>query len=166
MLNLSELTEPALIDTDLGGTERQSVLQALASLVARQGEVHDPVLLVDRLAKRESLGSTGIGHGIAVPHCRMAGLSRVVLAIGICRQAIAFDALDGAPVRMFFLVISPEESPAAHLRCLAAIAHWVRDAKRREELFAISDPEALFRQLPGSSHRAARILPWTKRSSK
>lgn len=150
MLNLSELTEPALIDTDLAGTDRNGVLQALADLVARRAIIDDPSLLIERLTKRETLGSTGIGHGIAVPHCRMAGLEKVVLAIGICRQAIAFEALDGAPVRMFFLVISPEESPAAHLRCLAAIAHWVKDAARREELFMITAPEELFHQLPGS----------------
>ena len=156
MLNLSELTEAALIDTDLAGAERNSVLQALADLVARQGVIDDRELLVERLAKRESLGSTGIGHGIAVPHCRLPGLGRVVLAIGICRQAIPFEALDGAPVRMFFLVISPEESPAAHLRCLAAIAHWVKDGKRREELFTVTDPDELFRRLPGATAEAGQ----------
>jgi len=149
-MDLARMTVPALIDTDLKASERHGILRALAELVVRHGDVQDAALLVKRLEQREALGSTGIGHGIAVPHCRMAGLDEVVLAIGISRTPIAFEAIDGAPARLFFLVISPEAKPAAHVQCLAAISGWLKGFAQVDELLTIRDPEALFRRLPGA----------------
>ena len=76
--------------------------------------------------EREELGSTGIGSGVAIPHCKVERLEEVIVAIGILDEAIEFGASDGLPVRLLFLVLSPESSPAAHLKSLAAISRWVQ----------------------------------------
>ena len=121
-MHLATLTRPELIFPDLGsaGRSEQNVLDELAARVAAAGAVPDARELSARLAEREALGSTGVGGGVAIPHCKLNGLSRAILAIGIAPEGIEFRAVDALPVRLFFLVVSPSQSPAEHLQVLAA----------------------------------------------
>lgn len=154
-MDLADLTAPALIDTALAGGDRHSVLRSLAELLGRSGRVGNVEALHERLEQREAIGSTGIGHGIAVPHCKMARLDQVVLAIGVTAKPIPYAAIDGAPVRLFFAVVSPEGEPAAHLRCLAEISRWAKDAERVGALLRATTPGALYALLPGAVPEAA-----------
>lgn len=158
-MDLADLTSPALIDTALEGSDRNSVLRSLAVLVAKTGGVGEIEVLVERLKQREDIGSTGIGHGIAVPHCKVAKLEQVVMAIGVVQKAVAFDAIDGQPVRLFFAVVSPQERPAAHLQCLAAISRWAKDRERVADLLAAPTSEVLYALLPRSATVAERAVP-------
>lgn len=120
------------------------MLRALADEMAKAGVVPDSDLTYRRLVEREELGSTAIGSGVAIPHCKMENLRRVEVAIGLSREGVEFESEDGKPVQLFFLVISPADSPAAHLRSLAAISKWVKADRHVERLLALDEPEDIW----------------------
>lgn len=143
-MNLGSLTDPQLIYPDLPGETAEGVLHAFAVRVAARGLVDDAGALESRLLEREQLGSTGIGAGVAVPHCKMRGLDRAVVAVGLKRRAVDFAAVDGEPVRLFFLVVSPDDAPAAHLQVLAAISRWVKADRHVDHILGLSDRQQIY----------------------
>lgn len=124
----------ALLDEDLvlprlKARDRAGVLREMsAKLEARHAPDLDASLL-DKLLKREELGTTAIGKGVAVPHCRARGLKAPALLLGLSPDGVAFEAVDGKPSHVFFLLVSPEDNPGAGLRLLAAIAGLVRRSR-------------------------------------
>lgn len=149
---LGELTRPDLIFTDLPATDRQEALRALAGRVAERELVTSGEDLFQKLWEREQLGSTGIGSGIAIPHCKLAGLKRGIVAVGLIgpgagpegEGGVDFGAADGKPVQVLFLVVSPSNSPAEHLQILAAISRWVRADGHAQKILALRDPAAVY----------------------
>lgn len=139
-MSLDELTRVDLIFPEVPGLDSHTVLRALADRIAAKGLVDDPDTLYRGLCEREELGSTGVGSGVAIPHCKMEDLDEVVLAVGITRRAIDFGAVDGKPVRLFFVVVSPADRPASHLQTLAAISRWVKAGHHIEQIAHSSDP--------------------------
>lgn len=143
-MRLGELTRPDLIFPDLPATDRAEVLRALAGRVAEQGLVKNGEDLFQKLWEREQLGSTGIGGGIAIPHCKLPGLAHGVVAVGLVPAGVDFGAADGKPVQVLFLVVSPSGSPAEHLQILAALSRWVRAEGHAEKILALRDPAAVY----------------------
>ncbi len=143
-MRLGSLTRPELIFPDLPATDRPGVLRAFADRVATQGLVGDAAELYQKLWEREQLGSTGVGSGIAIPHCKLKGLRQGVVAIGMVPAGVDFEAADRQPVKVFFLVISPSESPAEHLQVLAAISRWVKADRHAEKILALHDPQEVY----------------------
>ncbi|HEX5718089.1 MAG TPA: PTS sugar transporter subunit IIA [Thermoanaerobaculia bacterium] len=141
-LRLASLTRPELIFPDLPGEDRDAVLRELAGRIAKAGVVRDPDDLFQKLWEREQLGSTGIGSGIAIPHCKLPGLSHGIVAIGLAPGGVDFGAADGQPVRLLFLVLSPSASPGEHLQVLATISRWVK-AGRAERILELREPTAV-----------------------
>lgn len=141
---LGELTRPDLIFPDLPATDRAETLRALAGRVAEQGRVQNGEDLFQKLWEREQLGSTGIGSGIAIPHCKLPGLAHGIVAVGLVPGGVDFGAADGRPVQVLFLVVSPSGSPAEHLQILAAISRWVRGTGHAEKILALRDPAAVY----------------------
>ena len=107
-MELAGLTDPHLVFADLLCIDRSTLLRELADRIVRTGSFDNADDLYQKLWEREQLGSTGIGDGVAVPHCKMPGLDRVVVAVARLRRGIEFEAVDQKPVRLFFLVVSPE----------------------------------------------------------
>lgn len=142
-INLGELVDPELIFPDLQAFDSSTVLRALAERVADRGPVEDADELYRKLWEREQVGSTGIGHGVAVPHCKLEGLHQVLVAVAHVAKPIDFGAVDEKPVRLFFLVVSPESNPAAHLRCLQAISTWLKQSDKAERILELDDPETI-----------------------
>jgi mannitol/fructose-specific phosphotransferase system IIA component (Ntr-type) len=143
-MRLSSLIRADLIFVDLPGADGPTVLRAFAERVVERGRVGDADLLYHRLLEREKLGSTALGHGVAVPHCKIDGLRDVVVAVGLFQKGIDFEASDGEPVRLLFLVVSPSASPAAHLQSLAAISRWVKGEHHVERILELTEPQAIF----------------------
>ncbi|HEV7519284.1 MAG TPA: PTS sugar transporter subunit IIA [Thermoanaerobaculia bacterium] len=150
-MRLGSLTRPDLIFLGLPATDRKTVLHALAGRVAERGLVTDPQELYSRLWEREQLGSTAVGAGVAIPHCKLAGLARGIVALGVTAAGVDFAAVDGRPVRLFFLVVSPVGSPGEHLQALAAISRWVKADGHVARLLALSDREAIYNLLEEGS---------------
>ncbi len=90
--------------------------------------------ITEKILQREQLGSTAIGEGIAVPHCRLEGMSNVIGAIVLLSEGIEFNSPDGKPVDIFFFIISPIDKPAIHLETIKAIAEWARDKDKIAKL--------------------------------
>ncbi len=148
-MGLGALTRPDLIFPDLPATDAPGVLRALAERIARQGLVRNGEELFQKLWEREQLGSTGIGQGVAIPHCKLKGLPRGVVAVGLVPAGVDFGAVDGQPVKVFFLVVSSAESPAEHLQVLATLSRWIRVEGHAARLLALHDPGAVYDLLRG-----------------
>jgi len=133
-MQLRQLVDPDLVFIDLPATSREAVLRALAARLKAHGAVADADDLYDKLVEREGLGSTAIGRGVAIPHCKLADLERVVVAVGVAPQGVPLETPDHEPVRLFFLVVSPEGAPAEHLQSLAAISKWLKDPRNLERV--------------------------------
>jgi PTS system nitrogen regulatory IIA component len=124
-----------------GGTKRQ-VLSAAADAAARLFDLETQTVL-DALLEREAAGSTGVGYGVAVPHARMPGLDRPRAMFIRLEAPVAFEALDGQPVDLLFVLLSPEDSGVDHLRALARISRLMRQAELRAQLRLARSPEAI-----------------------
>lgn len=143
-MRLGSLTRPELIIPDLPAADRAEVLRVFAERLASRGLVSSGAELFQRLWEREQLGSTGIGSGIAIPHCKLQGLSHGIVAVGLVPEGVDFGAADGRPVKVLFLVISPIGSPAEHLQVLAAISRWVRANRHAEQILAVREPAQVY----------------------
>jgi len=143
-VRLGSLTRPELIFADLPAADRQEVLRAFAGRIAGLGLVKSGEELFQRLWEREQLGSTGIGAGIAIPHCKLQGLAHGIVAVGLVPGGVDFGAADGRPVRVLFLVVSPSGAPAEHLQILAAISRWVRAGRHAERILALRQPAEVY----------------------
>ncbi len=143
-MRLGSLTRPELIFPDLPAAERSEVLHVFADRIAAQGLVKNGAELYQRLWEREQLGSTGIGAGVAIPHCKLQGLAHGIVAVGMVPEGVDFGAPDGRPVEVLFLVVSPSVSPAEHLQVLAAISRWLRADHHTERLLRLRDPGEVY----------------------
>src|SRR5512143_1799879 len=121
----------SLLDTDrilpaLASRTRDDALREMAEHVAAKSEVGPAGDLLGKLLEREKLGTTAIGAGVAIPHCKVDGLRKPVLSLGLSQEGIPFASVDGEPAHAIFLVVSPQERPDVSLRVLALIAKLVR----------------------------------------
>lgn len=128
-MKLHALLDEDLILSRLQARDRAGVLREMAGVLSshRAGEIDADLL--DKLLKREELGTTAIGNGVAVPHCRAKGIKSPALLLGLSREGVAFEAVDGKLSHVFFLLVSPEDNPGSGLRLLAAIAALTRTSK-------------------------------------
>ncbi len=118
--------DPRLVFSRIPASTREEALEAIAARMAATGSVREPGELVRCLLDRERLGCTGLGGGIAIPHCKLRDLDRVVLAVATTEAPIDFGAADGQPVDLIFLVASPPDAAAAHLQTLARVSRLLR----------------------------------------
>lgn len=135
---LSDLISPATINLDLKGADREAVLEELVGQIpAIRNEPEARATLLHALHEREQLHSTGIGDGIALPHARNALVGLVdepVIVFGRSSQGVPYAAIDGAPARLFFLLVAP--TVTQHLSVLARISRLLRDPKVRHDLLS------------------------------
>jgi PTS system nitrogen regulatory IIA component len=135
------LTEE-LVVPQLRSTTKAEVLRELAEHLA----AHYPQIQVDRLVTvlldRERLGTTAIGEGIAIPHGKLSGLKGVVAVFGRSLPGIDCHSLDGAPTKLFFLLVAPEDSAGIHLKALARVSRLLKDKAFRERLLLRSSQAA------------------------
>lgn len=137
-----------------GLVSKQTILEALADRFASvYGADREQVL--ESLAEREALGSTGFGRGVAIPHARITDLRRPVATLLRLEEPVDFAAADGMPVELVFGLLSPANAGASHLQALAAISRIVRDDATHRALLETSDGEALFALLTNHLDRDA-----------
>jgi PTS system nitrogen regulatory IIA component len=132
---------------DLAATGKDALLTELATALAAAEESLDREALLDVLRERESLQSTGIGEGVAIPHGKIPGLDRLVATFARSRDGVDFESIDGQPTQLFFLLVVPEQSGGQHLKALARISRFFRDASFREKLIAAGDLDEIFRAI-------------------
>ena len=145
-MTIMEFLDERAITVDLKaqGT-KEEVIRELVELLVRAGSIRakDVNKLVQILLKRESLGSTGIGQGVAIPHGKTDAVTSLVAAFGVSKAGVNFDSLDGEPVSLFFLLVAPEDSAGPHLKALARISRLLKDRHFRDSLRAARDEKLL-----------------------
>ena len=127
-MKVSDLLIADMIIPDLKSRERDDVLKELGAFLKGKERISKEKELFERLVQRESLGSTAIGEGVAIPHCKIKSVKEPVVMLAISRQGVDYKSLDGNPSHIFFLVVSSPDNPSLNLQILAAIAHLVRKA--------------------------------------
>ena len=137
-LQLTELLTPDRITVPIAAADKPGVLRELTQLLAARAGTDVDTLLAAVL-EREQVLSTGIGHGIAIPHAKSPAVSDLMLVAGSAPLGIPFDALDGEPVRLFFLLIGPDSAAGQHVKALSRIARLVRRESVREALMQATD---------------------------
>ena len=146
-MKITDMLGDDLIINELKGSTKIEVLQEFSSLLSENNMVDDREGLTRILVARESLGSTGIGDGIAIPHGKIKGLDRLVLAFGRSTKGVDFDSLDGGPAHLFFVLVAPEDAPGEHLRALARISRMLKNADIRTSLMKAADRDDIKRVL-------------------
>jgi fructose-specific phosphotransferase system IIA component len=144
-MSLASLLSAEQIIPEMQATQRWDAIVELIDLLVTRGQIkqEDREALLGCLKQREETMSTGIGFGIAIPHCSSDRISDVIAAFGRSSQGIEFDALDNAPVKFVVLFIVPKNQFQTHLRTLASIAKFLNDRSVREELANAPSAEAI-----------------------
>jgi nitrogen PTS system EIIA component len=145
MATIRDLLHPDLIIAEIGSTEKMAVIREFARAIKSTGRVQDEEELVRVLAERESLGSTGIGEGVAIPHGKLHAITDMTIAFGRSKKGVDFGSLDAKPVHLFFLLVTPEDKPGEHLKALARISRILKNPSLREQLRTAAGREELQR---------------------
>jgi len=144
-LRILDFLNSSAIVTELAATTKKGVLEELVAILSRDGKVKDAKVTVDVLMEREKLGSIGIGQGIAIPHAKTDQAQEVIAAFGLSRRGVQFDALDGDPVHIFFLLVAPPDAAALHLKALARISRLLKDKFFRQSLRETKTPTEILK---------------------
>ena len=128
-MKFSDFINVASIKANLEADDKSSVIRELVESLAAAGAIAaaDAQGIVAAIMKREELGSTGIGRGVAVPHTKHASVERLVGTVGVSTEGVDFNSLDGDKVHLLFLLVSPPDRPGDHLRALENISRQLRD---------------------------------------
>ena len=143
---LTELLTPDRLVVPLAARDKRAAISELARhLVARGGGDFDQVL--GAIEERESVLTTGIGFGVAIPHARSDAVKELTVVGGVSEAAVPFDSIDGEPVRLFFLLAGPESCAGAHVKALSRISRLVRREPVRDRLLSARTPDEFYRVL-------------------
>ncbi|RTZ90090.1 MAG: PTS sugar transporter subunit IIA [Deltaproteobacteria bacterium] len=143
-MKIVEYLKPELIIENIGAKNKKEALEEFSRCIERVlGLKAEKILHV--LIEREKLGSTGIGEGVAIPHGKLHELEQLVCCFGRSREGIDFEAIDGKPVHLVFLLLAPENSAGTHLKALAKISKILKDPAFREQLIQAADAEEIYR---------------------
>ncbi|MGO8840429.1 MAG: PTS sugar transporter subunit IIA [Methyloceanibacter sp.] len=145
-MKISDLLSPADIVLDVRAKDKSRLVRELSTRAAAEVGL-DADQVSEEIAKREELGSTGVGNGVALPHARLRGLKAPFGLLARLRQAIDFAAIDDQPVDIVFLLLLPESADGAQLNALACVARVLRDPEALRRLRGASDNEALYRAI-------------------
>lgn len=140
---LTDILTPEAILPSVKASSKKQLLQELAAFAAAQAGLLESDIY-EALLQRERLGSTGIGHGIAIPHGKLPKLDRLIGVFARLEKPIDFDALDGETVDLVFLLLAPEGAGADHLKALSRVARALRDPAIAQKLRKSHDASALF----------------------
>jgi fructose-specific phosphotransferase system IIA component len=133
---LSELLNPQRVKVPLQGDSKEALLEELVGVLHAGGAVEDPAEVLRAVRAREEVLSTGIGSGVAIPHGKSNAAPELVMAAGVLPRPVEFEALDGEPVRLIFMLVGPESAAGAHVKALSRISRLVRREELRERLAA------------------------------
>jgi PTS system nitrogen regulatory IIA component len=143
-MQLNQILKIEFINANLLAKNKDEALEELVNTIIRGGLKLNSSSIIDILKQRESLGSTGIGDGVAIPHGKISDINDIVVAFGRSDEGIVYDSLDGKPVHLFFLLLAPENSAGQHLKILAKISKMLKDANFRKKLLKAGSQSELY----------------------
>jgi nitrogen PTS system EIIA component len=146
-MKITDFLCPKAISADLKSTTKKEIIEELVDLLYDAGVIEKKIRpkLIEILLAREALGSTAIGQGIAIPHGKCDNVTQLTAALGISKQGVNFDSLDGEPAYIFFLLVAPIDSAGPHLKALARISRLLKDKYFRDNLKSAKDEKAILK---------------------
>ena len=144
-MKISDFLNRKSMSADITSKKKEDVIRELIDLLIKSKEIRpkDKDMIVKTVLDREALGSTGIGQGVGIPHGKSPNVKNLIGAVGISRQGLDFDSLDGEPVYIFFLLLAPQASAGPHLKALARISRLLKDKYFREALRTVKNEKDL-----------------------
>jgi len=152
-MRLAEFLRQEYILPDLKSRKKEELLDEMVTEVSSRAGSLDRQVVLKALLDREKLGTTGIGHGVAIPHGKIKGLNEIMVFFGRSIKGVDFQSMDNAPVHLFFLIITPENSATAHLKILAGISHLLKNQDFRVKLLRASNGPEIFRIITEAEKR-------------
>jgi len=153
-MDVSDLVTPERVVENLKAKSKKQALQGLADKAAAVTGL-DARMIFETLLERERLGTTGVGHGVAIPHAKIAGLDRLFGFFARLDQPINFDSIDDQPVDLMFMLLAPDSAGADHLKALARVSRLLRNQSTCQKLRATADHGAVYSLLTQSTANAA-----------
>lgn len=152
-MRLTDVIRPDMIWADLKADTKAKVIKELASNIADSLGLNDSEAIAITLTEREQLGSTGIQDGIAIPHGKIRGLEKIVVACGRSLKGIEFDAHDLKPTHLFFVLLAPEFAAGQHLKTLARLSKLLKDGQFREKLMTAQNAQEMHRAIASEDEK-------------
>ncbi|MDR1956338.1 MAG: PTS sugar transporter subunit IIA [Treponema sp.] len=146
-MNLKTVLSKETINLHLKGTTKEAIINELLDILVAADKIQDRGAALSAVMDREQKMSTGMKHGIAIPHGKSATIRDLVACIGISDAPVDFDSLDEQPCRIFIMTLSPIEKTGPHLQFLAEISLLFKSSEKRAEILAAASPEAILRIL-------------------
>lgn len=147
MVLLTDILTSIRVKVPLAAVTKEEVLRELVDVLGSDACGGDRESLLRVVQQREQVLSTGIGHGVALPHGKSDVCRDLAIAAGVTREPVDFDALDGHPVRLVFLLVGPESAAGTHIKALSRISRLVRQPDLRERLMEAADAESFLEAL-------------------
>jgi mannitol/fructose-specific phosphotransferase system IIA component (Ntr-type) len=144
---LLDLLDPRVVKIGLEAFDKEECFEELIDLLVRAGKIRDRERALEAIYTREEMRSTGIGRGIAIPHGKDESITEIAAAAGTSAEGIEFDAIDGEPVHLVFLVLAEQNNPGPHLQTLSEIATCLNEPGEYERLVNAKTPEAFLTAL-------------------
>jgi fructose-specific phosphotransferase system IIA component len=141
---LTQILDPSCVKVPLEGKTKEAVITELVDLLDARGLLNDRAMVLEAVLMREQTRSTGIGSGIAIPHGKCRGVKELVMALGITDQPVDFESIDGKPVKIVVLLVSPADRTGPHIQALARISRLMLDERFKEDLEASTTAEDLY----------------------
>lgn len=127
----------------LNATNRDEALQQLVEVIFKAGKLKNKDEFYNAIIERERIVSTGIGMGVAIPHAKLPGFDDFFITIGILQKAIDWNALDGAPVRLIFMIGGPDDKQTEYLQILSTLTQFIKNEEKRKKLLNLHDPKTI-----------------------
>lgn len=148
MVRISEYLDPDYIQF-LEASSRDDVITALVDKMSDLNVISDSKSLFDAIIEREKIVTTGIGMGVAIPHAKLPGYDSFFIALGILKTGVEWNALDGSPVRLVFLIAGPDDKQTEYLQILSALTQAVKHDDLRKTLLTTKTPEEAYKLFKG-----------------
>jgi len=146
-MNLAHILTPDCVQVPLKATDKHGVIDELIDLLEQAGRVADAATLKDAVWTREQTRTTGIGHGLAIPHGRSAGVSSIAMAVGKPAEPMDFEAIDNLPVRLVVLLASPPDKTSEHIQALARVSRLMTMDDFRSRIYAAENADQIYELL-------------------
>lgn len=143
-MNLLDILTPECIKAPLAAREKHGAIDELVDVLAAAGRVRDPAALKEAVWTREQTRTTGIGHGLAIPHGKSAGIESLAMAIGKPAEPMDFQAIDARPVRLVVLLASPTDRTSDHIQALARISRLMMMDDFRERIYGAQSATEIY----------------------
>ena len=146
-MNLKTVITTDTINLHLKGSNKKEIINELLDILVRTKKIQDREAALSAVMDREEKMSTGMKHGIAIPHGKCAAIEDLVACIGISEKPVDFDSLDHEPCRIFIMTLSPVEKTGPHLQFLAEVSLLFKSAEKRDEILKAKTPEEILKIL-------------------